>query len=306
MLHIHHSNGQQLLDTQRGLWVIKITFVALVATAVVEGVITYMTGSAALLADSIHGFSNALGTIPLWVALAWGRKKPNREYSYGYHRAEDLAGVLIVLFIAISAVVVGFESVRRLMYGHEPENILLAMGAGAVGFFANEAIAQYRIKVGKQIGSVALIADGHHARVDGLGSLAVVLGLIPVAMGFPIADPAVGLVITGLIIYLLVREAGPMVLSRAMDRIDPSILGQLEQIAKDVPGVLDIYDVRARWIGRGLQAELSIAVNPNLTVAQGHRITEVVRLRITSSMPKLQWCTIRMDPFNGPLDLSSV
>ena len=287
------------MDTQRGLWVVKVTFFALLLIALVEGVITVLSGSAALLADTIHGLSNAFTTLPLWIALSLGRKKPNRQYPYGYHRAEDLAGIVIVLFIAISAAVVGFESVRRLMGGQEPENLPWAMGAGVVGFLANEAIAQYRLKVGKQIGSAALTADGHHARVDGLGSLAVVLGLIAVAMGFPVADPAVGLAITGLIVYLLVVEAGPMVLSRAMDRIDPSIVVQLQEIATDVPGVLDAYHVRARWVGHSLLAELSIAVNPDWTVTHGHQIAEQVQHRLTDCMPKLRWCTIHIDPFES-------
>ena len=171
------------------------------------------------------------------------------QFPYGYHRAEDLAGIIILIFIAVSAALVGYESVRKLVEGDEPDHLPWAIAAGAVGFVANEAIAQYRIKAGKEIGSAALVADGHHARVDGLGSLAVVVGLALVAAGFQIADPAAGLVITALIVFLLVREAGPEVLSRVMDRIDPAILSQIQDSASEEPEVLSAHDIRARWTG---------------------------------------------------------
>ena len=173
------------------------------------------------------------------------------------------------------------------------------MGAGAVGFVANEAIAQYRMKVGKEIGSAALVADGHHARVDGLGSLAVVLGLLAVVLGFPIADPAVGLAITGLLVFLLVREAGPVVLSRVMDRIDPAIVSEIQSTASGVAEVLSAHDVRARWVGHTLLAELSISVDADLTVGQGHGVAEQVQHRLIHQIPKLQSCTIHVEPFEG-------
>lgn len=303
-----HDIALDLLDTQRGLRVIKVTFLGLLLTAVVEGAITYLSGSAGLLADTIHGMSNALTTLPLWIAFSLSRRRPNNEYPYGYHRAEDLAGIVILVFIALTAVLVGYESVRKLIAGNEVQNIYFAMAAGALSFLANEGIAQYRIRVGKQIASAALVADGHHARVDGLGSLAVVVGLIFVLLGFPAADPLVGLVITGLIVYLLVREAGPMVLSRVMDRMDPSIVTQIGNIASEVPGVRRAYEVRARWAGHRLLAELTIGVAADLSVAQGHRIAEQVQHRLMHSVSKFQWGSIHVVPFeNGtPPDLEII
>lgn len=165
--HDHRHVNLELLDTNRGLWVIKVTFFALVVTAVVEGVVTVMSGSAALFADTVHVLSNAFTTLPLRIAFALGRKKPTTQYPYGYQRAEDVAGCDFI-FIAVSAATVGYELVRRLIQSSEPSNIPWAMVAGGLGFVANEAIAQYRIRVGKQIGSAALVADGQHARVDGL------------------------------------------------------------------------------------------------------------------------------------------
>lgn len=297
MEHDRQQVSTHWLDTQRGIRVTKVTFFALLLAAVVEVSVSVLSGSAALLADSVHGLSNAFTTLPLWIAFSLGRKKATPQFPYGYHRAEDLAGIIIVIFIAVSAGIVGYESVNKLLEGEEPRYVPWAMGAGAVGFLINEVIAQHRIRVGKDIGSASLIADGHHARVDGLGSLAVVLGLTAVLLGFPIADPAVGLVITGFLVFLLVREAGPVVLSRIMDRIDPAILSEIENIASPVSGVRSVHNIRARWVGHGLLTELSVCVDPDLSVAQGHQIAEEVQHTLMHSVQKLQWCTIHIEPF---------
>ena len=292
-----HAPDPGVLDTQRGLWLEKVTFFALLLTALAEGGVAFLSGSVALFADTIHGLTNAFTTLPLWIAFALARRKPTSQFPYGYHRAEDLAGILIVLFIAASAAVVGYESVSELLDDGEPKYLPWAMAAGVVGFLVNEAIAQYRIRVGKEIGSAALVADGHHARVDGLASLAVVLGLLAVQLGYPKGDPIIGLVITGLLVYLLVREAGPMVVSRVMDRIDPSITEQLRTSAVGVPGVRDASDARARWVGHGILAELSISVDADITVAQGHLIAEQVLHELMHSIPKLQWANIHVEPY---------
>ncbi len=299
MEHRQQQVSTELLDTQRALRVVRVTFFALVLTGVVEGAITIISGSTALLADTIHSLSNAFTTLPLWIAFSLARKKPTRQFPYGYHRAEDVAGILIIIFIAVSAALVGYESVRRLVESPEIQRVPWAMAAGAVGFLANEAIAQYRIKVGKDIGSAALIADGHHARVDGLGSLAVVVGLLAVLLGVPIADPVAGLAITALIVYLLLREAGPLVLSRVMDRIDPAILSQIQDTALEVPGVLSADEIRARWVGHRLHAELNIGVDAELSIGEGHRVAEQAQHMMMHSVPKLQQCTIHVEPFAG-------
>jgi cation diffusion facilitator family transporter len=286
-------------ETGQGIRVAKITFFVLIITALLQGLITLLSGSAALLADTVHGLSNGLTTLPLWIAFSLARKKPSQRFPYGYYKAEDLAGLLILVFIAVSAVLVGYESLRRLLDQQTPTNLPWAIAAGALGFLSNEAIAQYRIRVGKKIDSAALVADGHHARVDGLGSLAVVLGLAAVALGIPAADPAAGLVITALIVYLLVREAGPPVLSRALDRIDPSLISAIQEEVLRTPGVVSAHDIRARWIGHRLSAELSIGVDAQISVAEGHQIAEAANHRLRHAMSKLLWCNIHVEPFEN-------
>jgi len=287
---------QAQASASRGMWAAQISFLGLMATATFQAVIVVFSGSVALLADTVHNFSDAATAIPLWIAFALSRRRETRQYTYGFHRAEDLAGVTILLFIAASAIFVGFESVGKLQDAEAPRHLAWALGAGVVGVLGNEAVAEFRVRVGKGIGSAALVADGHHARIDALTSLAVVLGLITVLAGFPIADPIVGLLITAIIVVILVREAGPLVLGRIMDRIDPKLVEEIERVSYSVPSVLHTHHVRARWMGHLLVAELCISVDGQLTVAEGHQIAEQVQHQMLHGVPMLYRCMVHVDP----------
>ena len=225
-----------------------------------------LTGSVALLADTIHNFSDALTAVPLWIAFVLGRRAATRRYTYGYGRAEDLAGVFIVAMIALSAVVAGYESIRRLLHPQPVANVGVLIAAGLIGFAGNELVAIYRIRVGRRIGSAALVADGLHARTDGFTSLAVVVGALGVLAGFPLADPIVGLLITVAILFVL-KGAARDIYRRLMDAVDPSLVDTAETSLRAVPGVVDVDELRLRWIGHRLRAETGITVDDRF----GHR-----------------------------------
>ncbi|MGH8946471.1 MAG: cation diffusion facilitator family transporter, partial [Acidimicrobiia bacterium] len=252
----------------------------------------------ALLADTIHNFSDALTSIPLWIAFVVGRRLATRSYTYGYRRAEDLSGLFIVAMIALSAVLAGWESIRRLISPQEVENLGLVVLAGVIGFLGNEAVALYRIRVGGEIGSAALVADGHHARADGLTSLAVVLGAGGVALGFPAADPIIGLLITVAILFVL-RDASRQVFRRLMDAIEPETLELVETTATGVDGVRSVGQVRVRWLGHRLDASLHVLVDQAISVAEGHTVAETVRHELFHALPSLDEVTIHVDPDGG-------
>ena len=134
--------------------------------------------------------------IPLWIAFQLVRRKPSARFTYGLGRVEDLAGVTIVAIILFSALVALYQSIDHLMNPQEIQLLLAVAIAGVVGFVGNEAVAVFRVRVGREIESAALIADGYHARTDGFTSLAVVLSAAGVWLGFPLADPIIGMLIT--------------------------------------------------------------------------------------------------------------
>lgn len=183
--HTHGTITPELLTTERGIWAVKWSLIILIATALFQVIIVFLSGSIALLADTIHNVADAATTIPLWIAFTWARRPPSRRFTYGYGRVEDVAGVMIVLTILFSAVLAGYESISRLLHPQSVEHLWAVGIAAIVGFAGNELVAIFRIRVGKQINSAALIADGYHARVDGLTSLGVLFSAIGVWLGYP-------------------------------------------------------------------------------------------------------------------------
>lgn len=296
--HPHEHFGAldaTLLATRLGVRATWISLVALAATALLQLAIVAVSGSVALLADTIHNFTDALTAIPLLIAFRLGRRPPSRRYPYGLHRAEDLAGVAIVLTILASAVLAGVEAVDRLLHPREPQELGLVLLAGVIGFVGNETVALYRIRVGRRIGSAALVADGLHARTDGFTSLGVVVSALATIAGIERADPVVALAITGVIAWTLVRAARA-VIHRILDGSDEDTIALIETVASSIEGVEHVTEAKARWTGHRLRAELSIDVDPGISVEEGHDIAERVRSALLSGVPRLTDAAVHVDP----------
>jgi cation diffusion facilitator family transporter len=289
------SFDDALTSSARGIRAVKVSLVGLGITAVLQLGVVLISGSVALLADTIHNFSDALTAIPLWIAFALGTRAATRRYTFGYRRAEDLAGLFVLLMIAGSALLAAYESITRLINPILITNIPLVAAAGIIGFAGNEAVALYRIRVGREIGSAALIADGYHARTDGLTSLAVVAGAAGVWLGFPIADPLVGLLITIAILFVLKQATGQM-LGRLMDAVEPELVDDVESITVSVPEVQSVDRIRLRWVGHALEVSMAITVDSDMTVSAGHRVSENVRHRLLHEVAKLDTAVIHVNP----------
>jgi cation diffusion facilitator family transporter len=289
------STDSALESSSEGIRAVKISLVALGVTAAAQATVVVLTGSVALLADSIHNFSDALTAIPLWIAFGLGRRVASRRYTYGYGRAEDLAGVFIVAMIALSSILAGFASVRRLIDPQTVSHVGVVIAAGLIGFAGNELVAIFRIRVGRSIGSAALVADGVHARTDGFTSLAVVIGAFGVLAGFPLADPIVGLLITVAILFLL-RGAAADIYRRLMDAVEPDLVTTAEASLRSTPGVRDVESLRLRWIGHRIRAETGILVDATLTIVQAHAIADEAHHRLLHDVPKLDDVTVHVNP----------
>ncbi|CAN5255330.1 cation diffusion facilitator family transporter [soil metagenome] len=284
-----------LVASAEGIRALKISLAGLALTAAFQAVIVVVSGSVALLGDTIHNFSDALTAVPLGVAFLLGRRRPTKRYTYGYGRSEDLAGIFIVAMIALSAAVAGWEAVRRLLDPREIRNVGWVLAAGIVGFIGNELVAVYRIRVGRKIGSAALVADGLHARTDGFTSLAVVAGALGVAAGWPTADPVAGLVITVAVLFVL-KGASRDIYRRLMDSVDPELVDDVQRVLASVPGVQAVESIRIRWIGHELRAEAEIVSDADITLADAHDIAEEAHHRLLHEVRRLGHATIHTSP----------
>jgi cation diffusion facilitator family transporter len=296
--HTHDASDsidQAMESNHEGIRTVKISLAILGGTAVLQAAVVALSGSVALLGDTLHNLSDALTALPLWLAFSLGTRRPTNRFTYGYGRSEDLAGIVVVLLIAISAALVAWQSIERFLHPQHVSHIALVMVAAVIGFVGNETVAHYRLRVGRHIGSAALVADGLHARADGATSLAVLVGAIAVAAGLGWADPVVGLIVSVLILVVLVR-AVRSVGERLMDAVDPALVEQVEGVVRSVSGVVEVGEVRIRWVGHRLNAEVRIVVRRDLTVVEAHDVAEASYHAMLHQIPKLSDAIVHTDP----------
>jgi len=297
--HTHGVIDASITTTTRGIWAIKWSFVILAITTALQILVVVLSHSVALLADTIHNMADATTAIPLWVAFVLVRRPPTKVFNYGLGRVEDLAGILIVGIILFSAVFAGYEAINRLIHPQPITFLGWVAVAGIIGFLGNEIVAVFRIKVGREIQSAALIADGYHARTDGFTSLAVVFGAVGVWAGFPLADPIIGLLIT-ITIFGIVWQSAKSVLVRALDGVEPAIVNEIQHAAEHVKGI-KIVDARARWVGHRLHTDVAITVDDKLPVSAGVKLAEQLRGELFGHISALRTATVT---FASPDDAS--
>jgi cation diffusion facilitator family transporter len=296
--HSHASFDHELATHARAVRAIWVSVVGLGLTAAFQLVIVSLSDSVSLFADALHNVGDVAGTAALWVGFRLSRRAASDRFTYGWRRAEDLAGLFIVLAILVSAALAIWDAVSALAGGgHEVRNLGVAFAAAIVGAIGNEAVALYKIRVGRDIGSVPLVADGEHARVDGLVSLAAAGGIAGVWLGFPLADPLVGLGI-GLVILRILWTTGREVLHRNLDGVDAGLVPRIRELAAGVDGVEDVHDVRARHGGRALFVQLHLDVDGHRTLADAHAIGEDVRHVLAHEFPDLADADVHLDPAN--------
>ena len=299
--HEGHEHTHGIIDPSltsgKGLWAVKWSSIVLFSGAFFQLVVVILSGSVSLLSDSIHNFGDAATAIPLGVAFIIGRKKPTGKFTYGYGRVEDIAGIIVVVLMAVSVLYTFYASFERILHPQTVSHLWVVAIASLVGFAVNEGAAIFRIRIGKEIHSQALITDGYHARTDGWSSLAVLIGALGVSLGFPLADPLIGILISTFILKATL-ELGKDVFTRALDGIDPEVIDEIKHIASQARGVEAVSETRGRWIGHKIHAELNVAVDPKLSVEQGHEIADTVCHNLLHELPYLSNASIHVDPLH--------
>jgi cation diffusion facilitator family transporter len=293
--HTHGVVDATIATSKRGIWAIKWSFVILAVTAALQFGVVVASGSIALLADTIHNIGDAVTAVPLWIAFRLASRSPSARFTYGLGRVEDLAGVIIVGIILMSAIVAGWEAVNRLLYPYPITFVGAVAAAGVIGFLGNEGCAIFRIRVGREIDSAALIADGYHARTDGLTSLAVVVGAVGVWLGFSLADPIIGLLIT-IAIFGIVWQSAKAVFTRLLDGVDPHVVADIQYAARHVSEVSEVLDVRARWLGHRLIAELDVAIDGRTSVQEAEAVSKKIEHELIEHLPELSMGRVIVRP----------
>jgi cation diffusion facilitator family transporter len=300
--HASLTSEQAFFNTNLGIRTVWIALAILLVTSVLQIVVVVISSSVALLGDTAHNIVDGLNSIPLLIAFYLARRAATRRYNYGYGRAEDVAGIFIILSIFVSAYIIFAESIERFINPQPLSNLGWLAAAAIIGFLGNEAVAIMQIRVGKKIGSAAMIADGLHARTDGLTSLAVLLAAGGAALGYPILDPIIGLLI-GAVILFIGWDATRQMWYRLMDAIEPEFLDKAEAVVKNHKLVRELYRVRMRWLGHRLRASVNVGVDAHLSTAQSHQIAEELRHDLFHAFPNLAEVMVHVEPWQ-PLEKS--
>jgi cation diffusion facilitator family transporter len=284
-----------------GMRTLRISVAVLGVTTVLQALVVVLSGSVALLGDTIHNGADALTAIPLGIAFVLGRRAATRRFTYGFGRAEDLAGIVILVAITASSALAAYTAIDRLLHPRAITHLLAVAAAALIGFAGNEIIARYRIRTGRKIGSAALVADGLHARTDGFTSLAVLLGVGGAALGWRLADPVVGLLIT-VAILLVLKDAAREVFRRLMDAVDPALIATAAAALREVPGVVAAGEPRMRWIGHQLRAEANVVVDGSLSLRAAHQVAVDAEHALLHAVPRLTAAVIHADPTHAGED----
>jgi divalent metal cation (Fe/Co/Zn/Cd) transporter len=265
-----HDAADQIDDALEanaaGRRALGISLIALSVTAVLQAVVVALSGSVALLSDTVHNVADALTAVPLLVAFTLARRPANKHYTYGYGRAEDLAGLFVIAMIALSSVLAAYEAIHRLLHPQQVNHLWAVAGAALIGFLGNELVARYRIRVGRQIGSAALVADGLHARTDGFAVLRVLRSAV--------------------------RQVG----ARLMDAVDPTVVDQATTAIRSVEGVRQIRELHIRWIGHTLRAEVDITADATLSITQAHDLAHHAEAHLLANVHRLTAATVHVSP----------
>jgi cation diffusion facilitator family transporter len=294
--HDHAERLDEALEAdRRGPRALWTSLLILAVTALAQAVVVILSGSIALLGDTLHNVADALTAVPLLIAFRLARRPPTKRFTYGYGRAEDIGGLFVLAMISLSGGLAAWQAIERLVHPRSVHDLWAVVGAALLGFVGNEVVARYRLRVGRSIGSAALVADGLHARTDGFTSLAVLLGAGGVALGWRDADPIVGLVITVAILGVL-RSAARQVGARLMDAVDPNLVDQAGAAILSVTGIQELRELHIRWIGHTLRAEVDATVDPSLTVTEAHELAHHAEAHLLHYVPRVAAATVHTSP----------
>lgn len=286
------------MATTQGIRTVWLALFGLILTTGIQASVVAISHSTALLADMVHNLGDTVNEIPLLLAFYLARRVATTRYTYGYGKAEDIAGIVVVASLTFSAGYTLYEAISRFIHPEPFHNLGWVALASLVGFVGNETIAVMQIRVGRQIGSATMVADGLHTRTDGFASLAVLVAVAGAWLGFPIVDPIIGLVI-GITIAVIAVDACKMIWYRLMDAVDPSLVAHIHTLVAAVAQVQQVDGVRVRWHGHKLLSELTVTVPASLTIAQADAIRTAITASIQHHHPQMASVAIVFIPGMG-------
>jgi cation diffusion facilitator family transporter len=289
------QEGTRVDAIRRVLWIILVLNFMVAFAKLGYGVFTH---SVSMTADGFHSMSDGTSNIIGLLGMAIAGRPADRDHPYGHSKYETFASAVIGVMLLLAAWRVGSSAIERLMNPGEPLTVdTLSFVVMFVTLAVNIFVARYERAVGKRLGSEILVADSSHTSSDILVSIGVIIGLVFVKLGFPIADPLIGLVVAGFIVaaaWSVFRSANETLADRA--RIAPAAV---KDVALKVEGVLGVHNVRTRGPASEVYVDLHVQVDPTVTVAEGHATAERVEKAICDEIEQVADVIAHLEPLDA-------
>ena len=256
-----------------------------------------MSGSYALISEGAHTLSDVATSVIAFIGFKIGQKPADEDHPLGHGRAEAISGLIIVLFLALVAYEIITGAIAKII---NPSLVTVPDIYAAImaifGIFINYGISSYIIRIGKQINSPAIVADGKHQRTDIFSSIAVLFGVIAANMGYPILDPIVGFII-GVLILKTAFEIGKENIDNIMGKIpSEELISEIERIANNTKGAHNAHNIKVDYMGAYATVTLHIKVKGDMTVDDAHKIIHVVQNNIVNEIPIIKSATVHACP----------
>jgi cation diffusion facilitator family transporter len=282
------------LSFRKGEKAAKLSAIILLALGTLKGIVAIVSGSVALLAGAIDSFSDVFSSIAVWAGLRIAKKKPTERFPYGYYKAETFALLVVSLIIVVSSILIMLESFQKFFEANGISFSDLALVAAAISVVIYYLLAKYKGRVGREIGSQALISEGLHSMVDVYTSVLVFVGVFLASFGFQFVEALIGLAIS---VYVLMRGLwfGKDAVLVLMDvSPSPQRVKEMKEIAASVHGVKGTHDIRLRKSGPVFFGEMHVELQEGLSLERAHVISEEVETRIKERFKDLELVTVHV------------
>lgn len=292
------SNSKQLKKDRlkRGEKAAKYSTLTNLVLSIIKGVFGVLSGSVALIADSIHSFSDIFASLAVYIGLKLSQRKPDEKFPYGYYKAETMSSLVIAVIILLSGLEIASESVQGIINPQPLKLPFIAILVAVLSVAVSLLLARYKQRVGDEIESPALIGDAKHSLIDVFSSLLVFAGILSSYMGYLSLQGVAGLIVALLIIWIGLKIGKNAVMVLLDASIDPETVQQIKDIALSVDGVEGVHEVRVRSSGPYMFAELHLETKKNLSVEKAHGISEKVEEMIKRELGKLETLFVQVEP----------
>ncbi|MBI5458740.1 cation diffusion facilitator family transporter [Methanobacterium sp.] len=263
--------------------------------AIIKGVVGVLSGSIALIADSVHSFSDIFASLAVYIGLRFSRRKPDEKFPYGYYKFETLASLVISVIIIITGFDIIVESLNGISTPKTIEIPLIALSVAVLSVAVSLLLARYKERVGNEIGSPALISDGKHSLVDVFSSIIVFVGILSAYIGYPVLQSVASFAVALLIMYIGLKFGKEAILVLLDACIDPGIVENIKSIATNFEGVEGVHDIKVRRSGPFVFAELHLGTKKRLPIQKADEISRSVEKLIKKEINDLDTITIKIE-----------